>query len=80
MTKAKSTIDQKSKDVTVKEWQERARDERRSQNDNRMEDSADYLSKGGKERRKIEERRQAGERRDKWLRIGKWKSIPVFDE
>ncbi len=80
MTKAKSTGDGKSKNATLKDWQDRARDERRSKSDKRFEDSAEYLSKGGKERRKLQERRQSGERRDKWLRIGKWKSVPVFEE
>ena len=80
MAKAKSTGDGKPKNATLKDWQERAGDERRSKSDKRLSDSEEYLSKGGKERRKLEERRQSGERRDKWLRIGKWKSVPVFDE
>ena len=80
MTKAKSTGDRKLRNLTLKDWQDRARDERRSKNDKRLEDSADYLSQGGKERRKLDDRRQSGERRDKWMRIGKWKSVPVFDE
>lgn len=80
MTKAKSTRNRRSKNLALKDWQERARKERRSKCDKRLADSAEYLSKGGKERRKLKERRQSGERRDKWMRIGKWKSIPVFDE
>ena len=80
MTKAKSSGSEKSKNLTLKDWQERAQDERRSKSDKRLEGGAEYLSKGGKERRKLKERRQSGERRDKWMRIGKWKSVPVFDE
>ena len=80
MTKAESTGNKKPKNVALKDWQERARNERRTKSDKRLEDSEEYLSKGGKERRKLKERRQSGERRDKWMRIGKWKSVPVFDE
>jgi hypothetical protein len=80
MTKANITGDEKPVKATLKDWQDRADDERRSINDKRSSDSEEYLSKGGKERRKIDERRQSGERRDKWLRIGKMKSVPVFDE
>ena len=80
MTKAKSIGKKRSKNLALKDWQERARDERRTKSDKRLEDSAEYLSKGGKERRKLKERRQSGERRDKWMRIGKWKSVSVFDE
>ncbi len=80
MTKAKSIGSKKSKDQALKDWQERARRERRKKSDKRLEDSAEYLSKGGNERRKLKERRQSGELRDKWMRIGKWKSVPVFDE
>ena len=80
MTKAKSTGNAQSKKLALKDWQDRARNERRTKSDKRLEDSAEYLSKGGKERRKSKERRQSGERRDKWMRIGKWKSVPVFDE
>ncbi len=80
MAKAKSTGNDKSNNLTLKDWQERALDERRSKSDKRLEDSREYLSKGGKERRRLKERRQSGERRDKWMRIGKWKSVPVFDE
>ena len=80
MTKANSTGDEEPNNATLKDWQDRADDERGSKNDKRASDSQEYLSKGGKERRKLDERRQSGERRDKWLRIGKWKSVPVFDE
>ncbi len=80
MAKAKSTGTNKSKKLALKDWQERAGNERRKKSEKRLEDSAEYLSKGGKERRKFKERRQSGERRDKWMRIGKWKSVPVFDE
>ena len=80
MTKAKSTGIDQSKKLALKDWQDRARNERRTKSDKRLEDSAEYLSKGGKERRKSKERRQSGERRDKWMRIGKWNSVPIFDE
>ena len=80
MTKAKNSGHGKSEKQTLKDWQERAQNERRSKSDKRLEDSAEYLSKNGKERRKLKERRQSGERRDKWMRVGKWKSVPVFDE
>jgi hypothetical protein len=80
MPKTKSTGAGKSENLEFKDWQERARNERRSRSDKRLEDSSEYLTTGGKERRKLKERRQSGERRDKWIRIGKWKSVPVFDE
>jgi hypothetical protein len=80
MTKAKRTAEKKPHYTTLKDWQDRANDERRSKNDKRSGDSMEYLSNGGKERRKLDERRQSGERRDKWLRVEKWKSVPVFDE
>ena len=80
MAKAKNTADKKPNNITLKDWQDRAEDERRSKNDKRSGNCREYLSKGGKERRQFDERRQSGERRDKWLRIGKWKGVPVFDE
>ena len=80
MMKAKSTGSEKSKNLTLKEWQERAQDERRSKSDKRLEGSGQYLSTVGKERRQLKERRQSGERRDEWMRIGKWNSVPIFDE
>jgi hypothetical protein len=66
--------------AVVDDWQERSKNERRSESDKRRTDSTSYLTQGGKERRKIKERRKSGERREKWMRVGKWRSISVFDE
>jgi len=81
MSPINKTENQNPMDAAVNEWKKRSPKERRGKDkDKRSTDAIDYLSKGGKERRKIEERRQSGERRDKWMRIGKWRSISVFDE
>ncbi len=81
MSRLNKTENQNPMDAAVNEWKKRSPKERRGKNkDKRSSHARDYLSKGGKERRKIGERRQSGERRDKWMRIGKWRSISVFDE
>ena len=81
MDRPNKTENQDPMDAAVSEWKERSAKERRGKNkDKRSADSVKYLSKGGKERRKLKERRKSGERRDKWMRIGKWRSISVFDE
>ena len=73
--------DPKSIKELVDDWQKRSHIERRAAKDNRSADkSSEYLSKGGKERRKRKERRHSDERRDGWLRVGRWRSVSVFDE
>lgn len=73
--------DPKSIRKVVDDWQKRSHIERRAAKDNRSPDkSSEYLSKGGKERRKWKERRHSDERRDGWLRVGRWRSVSVFDE
>ena len=73
--------DPKSMKELVDDWQKRSRIERRAAKDNRSVDkSSEYLSKGGRERRKRKERRHSDERRDGWLRVGRWRSVSVFDE
>jgi hypothetical protein len=73
--------DPKSIKEVVDDWQKRSHIERRAAKDNRSaEKSSEYLSKGGKERRKRKERRLSDERRDGWLRVGRWRSVSVFDE
>ena len=80
MNRVYNTEKQEPTEAAADEWQERSRKERRCEDDKRSSNNADYLSQGGKERRKIKERRRSGERRDKWMRVGKWGSISVFDE
>ena len=80
MNQVYNTEKQDPTDTLANEWQERSRKERRCEEDKRSSESVDYISQGGKERRKIKERRQSGERREKWMRVGKWRSISVFDE
>jgi hypothetical protein len=71
----------KSMQEVVDDWQKRSHIERRAAKDNRSaEKSSEYLSKGGKERRKRKDRRHTNERRDGWLRVGRWRSVSVFDE
>ena len=65
--------------LLIKEWQERASEERRTDIDNRNGPDQSYFENGGKERRKLEERRHQEERRDGWLRVGQWRSESVFD-
>ena len=71
MNQVNNTEKQEPMDAAVNAWQERSRKERRSEEDKRSADNADYISQGGKERRKIRDRRESGERRDKWMRVGK---------
>lgn len=81
MDRSNKAENQDPMNAAISEWKERSPKERRGKNrDKRASDSLNYISKGGKERRKIKERRQSGERRDKWMRVGKWRSISVFDE
>lgn len=70
----------KIKQLLNDEWQERATQERRSDNDNRESQDNLYFENGGQERRKLKERRQPEERRDGWLRVGQWRSESVFDD
>jgi hypothetical protein len=72
--------DPKSIKEVVDDWQKRSHIERRAAREKRSADSSEYLSKGGKERRKRKERRHSDERRDGWLRVGRWRSVSVFDE
>ncbi len=62
------------------DWEDRAREERRSDKDNRNAQDQRYFKAGGKERRQTSERRRIEERRDGWMRVGRWRSISVFDD